>query len=143
MIPAGRNVSIERETFPKILAEGKQMYAYTTDDYWIDLGRPEHYLSRPPRYPERQDAARTAADPRTRDHRPGNPSPRSCGGDPGSDPAREPNLVPPVHFDDGVHLAPTATSGRTSSSAKACSIGDRGDVRESVLWEEVEIGDGA
>jgi mannose-1-phosphate guanylyltransferase len=45
MIPPGRNVSIERETFPKILAESHALYAYTTNDYWIDLGRPEHYLS--------------------------------------------------------------------------------------------------
>lgn len=45
LIPPGRNVSIERETFPKILAEGNALYAYTTADYWIDLGRPEHYLS--------------------------------------------------------------------------------------------------
>jgi mannose-1-phosphate guanylyltransferase len=45
LIPPGRNVSIERETFPKLLAEGHALYACTTDDYWIDLGRPEHYLS--------------------------------------------------------------------------------------------------
>ena len=45
MIPPGRNVSIERETFPKILAGDRPLYAYTTNDYWIDLGRPEHYLS--------------------------------------------------------------------------------------------------
>jgi mannose-1-phosphate guanylyltransferase len=45
MIPPGRNVSIERETFPKLLAEGNALYSYTTSDYWIDLGRPEHYLA--------------------------------------------------------------------------------------------------
>ena len=43
-IPAGRNVSIERETFPAIIAAGKKLCAYVTSDYWIDLGRPEHYL---------------------------------------------------------------------------------------------------
>jgi mannose-1-phosphate guanylyltransferase len=45
LIPSGRNVSIERETFPKLLAEGHKLYAHTTRDYWIDLGRPEHYLA--------------------------------------------------------------------------------------------------
>src|SRR5581483_12488875 len=45
LIPPGRNVSIERETFPKILAGDHALYAYTTADYWIDLGRPEHYLN--------------------------------------------------------------------------------------------------
>ena len=45
MIPPGRNVSIERETFPKILTGDRALYAFTTDDYWVDLGRPEHYLN--------------------------------------------------------------------------------------------------
>lgn len=44
LIPAGRNISIERETFPLIIEQGKGLYAFTTDDYWIDLGRPEQYL---------------------------------------------------------------------------------------------------
>ena len=43
-IPGGRNVSIERETFPQVIAAGKGLYAYTTDDYWMDLGKPEQYL---------------------------------------------------------------------------------------------------
>lgn len=45
LIPPGRNVSIERETFPKIVAGDRPLYAYTTNDYWVDLGRPEHYLN--------------------------------------------------------------------------------------------------
>lgn len=43
LIPAGRNVSIERETFPAIVA-GRQLHSYTTGDYWMDLGRPDEYL---------------------------------------------------------------------------------------------------
>ncbi len=43
-IPAGRPVSIERETFPELIAAGRPLYAYTTADYWIDLGKPEAYL---------------------------------------------------------------------------------------------------
>ena len=44
-IPPGRNVSIERATFPEVIADGKALYAYTTSDYWLDLGRPEQYLA--------------------------------------------------------------------------------------------------
>ncbi len=44
-IPPGRNVSIERERFREVIADGKALYAYTTSDYWIDLGRPEQYLA--------------------------------------------------------------------------------------------------
>jgi len=42
-IPAGRKVSIERATFPLVVADGG-LYALATDDYWIDTGRPELYL---------------------------------------------------------------------------------------------------
>lgn len=41
-IPLGRKVSIERETFPLIVADGR-LFAMATDDYWIDTGRPEPY----------------------------------------------------------------------------------------------------
>ena len=42
-IPSGRKVSIERETFPSIVSDGR-LFALSTDDYWIDTGRPEPYL---------------------------------------------------------------------------------------------------
>lgn len=41
-IPSGRKVSIERETFPAVVAD-HGLYALATDDYWIDTGRPETY----------------------------------------------------------------------------------------------------
>ena len=42
-IPAGRRVSIERETFPA-LAENKSLYATGSDAYWLDTGTPDAYL---------------------------------------------------------------------------------------------------
>ncbi|MDP9463098.1 MAG: NDP-sugar synthase [Actinomycetota bacterium] len=42
-IPVGRKVSIERVTFPEVVAGGR-LYAMATDDYWIDAGNPELYL---------------------------------------------------------------------------------------------------
>lgn len=41
-IPSGRRVSIERETFPTLVDEGG-LFAMSTDDYWIDTGRPDTY----------------------------------------------------------------------------------------------------
>lgn len=41
-IPPGRKVSIERETFPALVADGR-LFAWATEDYWIDTGRPETY----------------------------------------------------------------------------------------------------
>jgi len=42
-IPDGRKVSVERETFPALAADGT-LYAVSTDDYWIDAGTPAAYL---------------------------------------------------------------------------------------------------
>lgn len=42
-IPIGQRVSIERETFPAVAADGG-LFALATDDYWVDTGRPETYL---------------------------------------------------------------------------------------------------
>jgi mannose-1-phosphate guanylyltransferase len=43
-IPAGQKVSIERATFPSVVADGG-LFAAATDDYWLDTGRPEFYLT--------------------------------------------------------------------------------------------------
>ena len=42
-IPPGRRVSIEREIFPELAAEGV-VYALAADGYWLDIGTPEAYL---------------------------------------------------------------------------------------------------
>jgi mannose-1-phosphate guanylyltransferase len=42
-IPVGRKVSIERSTFPDVVAGGR-LFAMATDDYWIDAGNPALYL---------------------------------------------------------------------------------------------------
>jgi mannose-1-phosphate guanylyltransferase len=42
-LPAGRKVSIERETFPAIVGD-RRLYAMAGDSYWIDAGTPETYL---------------------------------------------------------------------------------------------------
>jgi NDP-sugar pyrophosphorylase family protein len=40
----GKNASIERDIFPSLIAEGRPIYGYVSDAYWIDLGTPESYL---------------------------------------------------------------------------------------------------
>ncbi|MBY8888449.1 NDP-sugar synthase [Streptomyces sp. PTM05] len=39
-IPAGRPVSVERETFPGLLASGAHLHGVVDRTYWMDLGRP-------------------------------------------------------------------------------------------------------
>ena len=42
-IPGGRKVSIERETFPALVAD-RSLYALQSDAYWVDAGTPATYL---------------------------------------------------------------------------------------------------
>ncbi len=42
LIPAGREVSIEREVFPRLVGDG--LGALSLDGYWLDIGTPERYL---------------------------------------------------------------------------------------------------
>jgi mannose-1-phosphate guanylyltransferase len=43
-IPAGRPVSVERETFPALLAAGRRLQGYVERAYWLDIGTPESYI---------------------------------------------------------------------------------------------------
>ncbi len=124
-IPGGRAVSIERETFPKLIASGKRLYAFVTDDYWIDLGRPENYLTAHrdvlsglmPLLVEpgiTGDGARELRDKRS--------------------------IVEPVHLDAGTSIDPTATVGPNVVLGRGCWIGAGAVVRESVLWDDVRVG---
>lgn len=42
LIPPGREVSIEREVFPKLIGNG--LYGQRLDGYWMDIGTPDRYL---------------------------------------------------------------------------------------------------
>jgi mannose-1-phosphate guanylyltransferase len=43
LVPAGRPVSIEREVFPQLAAEGS-VFGIALPGYWLDVGTPESYL---------------------------------------------------------------------------------------------------
>ncbi len=43
-IPPRLKVSIERETFPRMVETRGQLFAYATDAYWLDIGTSENYL---------------------------------------------------------------------------------------------------
>ena len=128
MIPAGRPVSIERETFPAIIEAGKGLYAYTTDDYWMDIGRPEQYLN----------AHRHILDGTM-------PSDLAGGiGGPGAAAYKDhQGIQAPAFIGEGVKLAPSAKIGPNAVLGSRCEIGEGASVSESVLWDHVTVGAGA
>jgi mannose-1-phosphate guanylyltransferase len=43
-IPPGRAVSVERETFPGLIADGRIVMGYLDNSYWLDVGTPEAFV---------------------------------------------------------------------------------------------------
>jgi mannose-1-phosphate guanylyltransferase len=43
-IPAGRPVSVERETFPGLLGDGATVLGYVDSTYWLDIGTPANFV---------------------------------------------------------------------------------------------------
>jgi mannose-1-phosphate guanylyltransferase len=39
-IPLGKVISVERETFPALVASGRPVYGYKEQSYWLDVGTP-------------------------------------------------------------------------------------------------------
>ncbi len=44
-VPASRAVSIERETFPQMIAEQARLFACVCEGYWQDVGRPSQLIA--------------------------------------------------------------------------------------------------
>jgi mannose-1-phosphate guanylyltransferase len=44
-IPVGREVSIERETFPTLIRKGFPVYGWLVRGYWLDMGTHDRYLA--------------------------------------------------------------------------------------------------
>jgi mannose-1-phosphate guanylyltransferase len=126
-IPAGRPVSIERETFPALIAAGRPLYAYTTSDYWIDLGKPEAYLG----------AHRHIFDGTM-------PLGLQPGADgPGWEGVPASAIVPPVYIGRNVRVAPDATVGPYTVLGDGCDVGAGAVVADSLLWDSVTVEPGA
>jgi NDP-sugar pyrophosphorylase family protein len=126
-IPAGRPVSIERETFPAVIAGSRPLYAYTTEDYWIDLGKPDAYLG----------AHRHVFDGAM----PLGVTPQVNG--PGRDEVPRSALRPPVFIGRGCRIAPDAVVGPYTVLGDGCTVGAGAAVADSLLWDGVVVEPGA
>jgi mannose-1-phosphate guanylyltransferase len=129
-IPAGRAVSIEREIFPSLLRGSSPLYSYVTNDYWLDVGRPQQY----------RQAHDDVLDGKLRlgeeAARAGTFWAIGAAGLPG-------NIRPPVYIGSGVSVHATAVVGPYAVLGDDTTIGAAAHVRHAVLWDAVRIGAGA
>ncbi len=127
-IPAGRAVSIERETFPALIAAGKALYSYATEDYWLDVGRPVQYLQ----------AHVDILDGRL-------PLPPGLAPETGrfyllGDAEAPPNVRPPVYLGRDATIDPSAVVGPHAILGSGAHVDAGAQIRNSVLWDDVSIG---
>ena len=113
-IPAGREVSVEREVFPGLIAAGARVYGHVAAPYWRDLGTPAAFVRGSADLV--RGIAPTAALP----------------GPPGE------YLVL-----DGATVAPTAVLSGGTTVGQRCAVGDHARVSGSVLFDGARVGPGA
>jgi len=133
-IPRGRMVSIEREIFPAIVADGVPSYGWVTTAYWRDIGSPAAYRSA--QVDLFDGRVRTALSP------PGTRTGQVWIGA-GGQRAADAYLGGPAVLGADVVVAPGAFVGAHSVIGDGVTIGPRARVEGAVLWRGVQVGEGA
>ena len=113
-MPVGRVLSVERETFPGLIAAGEIVMGYLESAYWLDVGTPEAFV-RGSCDLVRGELASPAV-------------PGTCG---------EALLLP------GAAAAPSAELSGGTAVGTGCTVGAGATVHGSVLFDRVRVGDGA
>jgi NDP-sugar pyrophosphorylase family protein len=132
-IPAGRPVSIERETFPAVLAAGEPLYSYVTDDYWLDVGQPQQYRQAHGDVLDGKLVLEASGD-----RRPPHGSLWRLGAS-----GFPSNVRPPVFLGADVSIDPTAVVGPYAVLGDGCRVGAGARIRDAVLWDGVAVDAGA
>lgn len=129
MIPAGREVSIEREVFPELQAMGR-LYASVSSSYWRDIGTPRSYLA------AAHDVLSGAVGaPRDGvEYRDVDASVQI---------GNNVRLLPPVSIAAGCKIGTLATIGGRASLGEGCRVGRGAVVEGSILMEGAEVEAGA
>jgi mannose-1-phosphate guanylyltransferase len=116
-IPKGRAVSIEREVFPKLAAEGK-LRGHCINGLWIDIGKPHEYL----------EANKRVLDSLAKNAKHVN---------------IEAFVKNPVALDSGVLVGEKSIIGPYAVLGKDVKVGANVQISNSVIFAEAHIADGA
>lgn len=126
LIPAGQNVSIEREVWPRLVANG--LHGFVADAYWMDIGTPQRYLQGTfdilegnvaSAVQERMGSTFLAVSEQAR---------------------TEGRVVPPAVIERGVTVAAGAHVGSLVVLADGVQVGANSSIERSVVLQGTEIG---
>lgn len=128
MIPDGREVSIEREIFPRIQARGR-LRAHVSSAYWRDIGTPRSYIAAS--HDVLSGAVGAKSDFEYLDI------------DPSTRMGESVKVLPPVSVAGECEIGSHATVGGRSALGRGCTIGEGAVVEGSVLFDGARIEAGA
>jgi mannose-1-phosphate guanylyltransferase len=128
LIAPDRNVSIEREVWPRLVGNG--LYGFAAEGYWLDIGTPERYLQGTfdilegnvrSAVRERLGSDLLAIDDEVELHG---------------------RAIPPALLESGVSVAHGAHVGSLVVLAKGVAVGAGASVERAVVLEGTRIGEG-
>lgn len=132
-IPRGEKLSLERDIFPRRLAEGVKIYGLPLKGYWQDIGTRDRYLKLhqdilkghcPLEIPARLEAPRLWLGEGVRIE-------------------KGARIFPPVVLGEGTWVEEGAQVGPWTVTGRGVRIRKGASVVESVLWDRVEVARGA
>jgi mannose-1-phosphate guanylyltransferase len=128
LVVPDRNVSIEREVWPRLVENG--LYGFLSESYWLDIGTPARYLQGT--FDILEGNVETAVRERL-----------------GSDwlaidetAQADGRVIPPALVESGVHVAQGAHVGSLVVLARDVSVGAGSSVERAVVLEGTQIGEG-
>jgi mannose-1-phosphate guanylyltransferase len=128
LVPPDRNVSIEREVWPRLIGAG--LYGFPSDSYWLDIGTPARYLQGT--FDIIAGNVQTAARERL-----------------GSDwlaidesAQADGRVIPPALLERGVRVAHGAHVGSLVVLAEDVTVGTGSTVERAVVLQGTHIGEG-
>ncbi|ADU51981.1 Nucleotidyl transferase [Thermaerobacter marianensis DSM 12885] len=129
-IPPGREVSVERETFPALVAAGLKVYGCACQGYWKDIGTRQRYL----------ELHRDVLAGRCPLPVPGTSARPGVWLSEGVTVPPSAQLVPPVVLGAGTAVEEGARLGPWVVTGAGCRIGAGAQVSEAVLWDRAQVG---
>lgn len=131
-IPAGKAVSIERETYPTLLHKGYKMAVYSRCSYWLDLGTPVKYLK------AHKDILKGSIKISEHDF---NKNAQYISKT--AKISRNAKIKEPVYIGDNVEISSFANIGPNTVLFSNSTVGTDAKVVESIVWDNSHVEGGA
>lgn len=131
-IPTNRNVSVEKETYPRLLSKGYRLAVYDEKAYWRDLGTPRDYLA----FHQDIFEQRHRLPPEDR-------SANVYGICPGAKIDARASLIEPVYIARDVQVGAHCVIGPYASLEKGTVVDHGAELDHCVVWPGAHIGPNA